>query len=79
MSEKRRPHYALTEVKRLVRSIESRRITRSALDGAAALSSLRDRTLWQDVYRPNYGGVPLYVKVQIVGERMAVVISFKAL
>lgn len=44
-----------------------------------SMTSLRDRTLWQDVYRPNYGGVPLYVKVQIVGERMAVVISFKAL
>lgn len=37
VAEKRRPHYALTEVKRLIRRAESRRITRSALDGAAAL------------------------------------------
>ena len=102
MPERRRPHYALTEVKRLIRSVESRRITRSALNGAAALgltdadivtcvlgltsvdfyksmAALVDHTLWQDVYRPTYEGFALYVKVQIVDGRTAVVISFKAL
>lgn len=102
MTEKRRPHYTLTEVKRFIRRVESRRITRSALDGAAVLgltdedvvacvldlmsvdfyksmTATVDRTLWQDVYRPRYAGVPLYVKIQIVGGKTAVVISFKAL
>ncbi|MQA91303.1 MAG: mRNA interferase MqsR [Gemmatimonas sp.] len=31
---------------------------------------------WQDVYRPQFGGFALYVKVQIVDNR-SVVISFK--
>jgi len=102
VAEKRRPHYVLTEVKRLIRREESRRITRSALDGAAALgltdedvvacvlgltsadfyksmTALVDRTLWQDVYPPRYAGLLLYVKVQIVGGKTVVVISFKAL
>lgn len=33
--------------------------------------------LWQDVYRPNFYGFDLYVKLQITGQ--AVVISFKRL
>jgi hypothetical protein len=33
--------------------------------------------LWQDVYRPNFRGVDLYVKLQITGQ--AVIISFKRL
>jgi motility quorum-sensing regulator/GCU-specific mRNA interferase toxin len=92
----------LTEVKRLIRRAENRRITRSALDGAAALGltdedvvacvlgltsadfyksmpALINRSLWQDVYRPRYAGLPLYVKVQIIDGKIAVVISFKAL
>lgn len=35
---------------------------------------------WQDVYRPTHLGIPLYVKLQIVGERpdeLAVIIQFK--
>jgi len=34
--------------------------------------------LWQDVYRPMYGGIALYVKLQIDRDD-AIVISFKAL
>ncbi len=37
-----------------------------------------DSTLWQDVYRPDVGGTPAYVKIQIV-DVTTVVISFKAL
>jgi motility quorum-sensing regulator / GCU-specific mRNA interferase toxin len=33
--------------------------------------------LMQDVYRPRYLGVPIYVKVQVTGDELAVVISFK--
>ena len=32
---------------------------------------------WQDVYRPVYAGLRLYVKVQVQGWSTAVVISFK--
>jgi motility quorum-sensing regulator/GCU-specific mRNA interferase toxin len=34
---------------------------------------------WQDVYRPVYDGIQLYVKLQISGVGVAVVISFKEL
>ena len=34
--------------------------------------------LWQDVYRPLYGGVALYLKLQIAQDGDTVVISFKA-
>ncbi|MDB4948361.1 MAG: hypothetical protein JWM27_1010 [Gemmatimonadetes bacterium] len=33
--------------------------------------------LWQDVYRPLYGGVRLYVKLQLSRHGKAVVIQFK--
>lgn len=32
---------------------------------------------WQDVYRPVYRDVPLYVKVQCEAEEIVVIISFK--
>ena len=32
---------------------------------------------WQDVYRVTYLGVPLYVKVQISRDAVAVIVSFK--
>jgi hypothetical protein len=35
--------------------------------------------LWQDVYRPVYDGVALYVKLQIERDGDAIVISFKGL
>lgn len=35
--------------------------------------------LWQDVYRPTYGLMALYVKLQIERDGDAIVISFKAL
>lgn len=35
--------------------------------------------LWQDVYRPNYQGEALYVKLQVAVPGAAVVISFKEL
>lgn len=37
---------------------------------------------YQDVYRPTHKGIPLYVKLQLVGERpeeIAVIIQFKRL
>lgn len=33
--------------------------------------------LMQDVYRPRYLGVRMYVKVQVTGDKITVVISFK--
>lgn len=35
---------------------------------------------WQDVYRPTYGGIELYVKVQLEGaapDELSVIIQFK--
>ena len=45
-----------------------------------SMPSLRVSGLWQDVYRPDRNGVPLYIKLQLVGDRpedLLVVISFK--
>jgi len=42
------------------------------------MTTYRDATLWQDVYRPIIGIKPAYVKIQIVDDT-TVVISFKAL
>ena len=41
-------------------------------------SEMRPGT-WQDVYRPVYLGIPLYVKLQLTPARLVVVISFKEL
>jgi motility quorum-sensing regulator / GCU-specific mRNA interferase toxin len=49
----------------------------SASDFYKSMPAERAQGLWQDVYRPLFEGVELYVKVQIRGDRMAVVISFK--
>ncbi len=46
------------------------------------MESQRNAGTWQDVYRPSLSGIPLYVKVQIVGTDptdLTVVISFKRL
>ena len=43
-----------------------------------SMTTIYDATLWQDVYRPKMGGIPAYVKVQIV-DSTTVVISFKSL
>lgn len=43
-----------------------------------SMTMLRDSAIWQDVYRPDVGRIPAYVKVQIV-DLMTVVISFKSL
>lgn len=48
--------------------------TMAATDAGAAVQGL-----WQDVYRPIYEGVALYVKVQQMSSGWAVVISFKEL
>lgn len=45
-----------------------------------SMQSQRRMGTWQDVYRPSLDGIPLYVKVQIVGmdpTDLTVVISFK--
>ena len=44
------------------------------------MESQRSAGTWQDVYRPSLSGIPLYMKVQIVGTDptdLTVVISFK--
>lgn len=43
-----------------------------------SMTTFRDSTLWQDVYRPEIEGTPAYVKLQIVDDT-TVVISFKRL
>lgn len=41
------------------------------------MEAVRAPGLWQDVYRPTWGGVALYVKLQLREPIGAVVISFK--
>lgn len=36
-----------------------------------------DHKLWQDVYKPDWEGIPLYIKLQVNEEDGAVIISFK--
>ena len=36
-----------------------------------------DHKLWQDVYKPEWEGTPLYIKLQVNDEDGTVVISFK--
>jgi hypothetical protein len=53
-----------------------------ALEPRDFYKSMASETLpgtWQDVYRPVYVGVPLYVKLQLTPARLVVVISFKEL
>ena len=100
--EKRKPHYALSRVKALIKQ-GAYRVTRTALRDAArdfryvepsqlaecvlefeakdfykSMTTLKDSTLWQDVYHPEIKKTPAYVKVQIVDDA-TVVISFKSL
>ena len=42
-----------------------------------SMTSYLDSKLWQDVYRPTFQGVDIYLKVQILLEEKVVVISFK--
>ena len=47
-----------------------------------SMRSLRSVDTWQDVYRPFFQGIALYVKVQMVGTDptdLSVIISFKRL
>lgn len=41
------------------------------------MTSYYNSKLWQDVYRPTFREVDLYVKLQISPEERGVVISFK--
>lgn len=50
----------------------------TAADFCKSMTSYHDARLWQDVYRPNIGGLAAYVKVQIANAD-TVVISFKRL
>lgn len=47
------------------------------MDFYKSMEAERAPGLWQDVYRPTFEGVALYVKVQIAVRGNAVVISFK--
>ena len=42
-----------------------------------SMTSYYDSKIWQDVYRPTFRGVELYVKLQVSPEERGVVISFK--
>jgi motility quorum-sensing regulator/GCU-specific mRNA interferase toxin len=42
-----------------------------------SMTSYYNSKIWQDVYRPTFRGIDLYVKLQISPEERGVVISFK--
>lgn len=42
-----------------------------------SMTSYTDHTSWQDVYRPLFRGIPLYLKLTIIPERNLLVVSFK--
>lgn len=42
-----------------------------------SMTSFADHTSWQDVYRPVFRGVPLYLKLTIIPECNLLVVSFK--
>ena len=53
-----------------------------ATDFYKTMEAERRPGFWQDVYRTEHGGIPLYVKVQLEGlnpEELVVVIQFKRL
>ena len=99
--EKRKPHYALEEVKAVLGRVETLRMTGSARRGAFSLglglrevvmvvcglsrkdfyksmTTYRDSSIWQDVYRTRFGEIDLYVKVTVdAGGHL--LISFKEL
>jgi hypothetical protein len=47
------------------------------LDLYKTMKAVDEPGLWQDVYKPVYGGIPVYVKLQLSAGRAAVVIQFK--
>ena len=53
-----------------------------AADFYKRMEALKRPGFWQDVYRTEHGGIPLYVKVQLEGlnpDELVVVIQFKRL
>ncbi len=42
-----------------------------------SMTSYDDHTTWQDVYRPVFQGIPLYLKLTIIPEHNLLVVSFK--
>jgi motility quorum-sensing regulator/GCU-specific mRNA interferase toxin len=42
-----------------------------------SMTSHANPTLWQDVYRDDYDGYRLYIKLQISQDALAIVVSFK--
>lgn len=53
-----------------------------ASDFRKTMEAERRPGFWQDVYRTEHGGIPLYVKVQLEGrnpDELVVVIQFKRL
>ncbi len=42
-----------------------------------SMTSYADHTSWQDVYRPVFQGIPLYLKLTIIPEHNLLVVSFK--
>lgn len=48
----------------------------TATDFDKTMPATKAPGLWQEVYRPTYCGLPLYVKLQI-SEEKAVVVAFK--
>jgi len=42
-----------------------------------SMTTYGDNAIWQDVYRPCYRGVPLYVKLTLIENQNLLIVSFK--
>lgn len=42
-----------------------------------SMTAYDDHTTWQDVYRPCYHGIPLYVKLTLIETENLLIVSFK--
>ncbi len=51
--------------------------TLSMRDFYKSMTSYTDHTCWQDVYRPVFNGIPLYLKLTIIPEHNLLIVSFK--
>lgn len=100
VTEKRRAHYLLTEIRAAFCDSMTLNRTYTSKTGASALgmtdadvvgviqsltnrdlhksmTSLHDRSVWQDVYLPTWNGVGLYVKFTVDAQGNYLLISFK--
>lgn len=98
--DKRKPHYDLAELKKLIANKTTGEITSTSIRNAHALDISRTKIIeivlsitsgdfyksmtvhennkiWQDVYKPRYGDLRLYIKLQIKLDGKGIVIQFK--